>query len=61
VHEFALAMDHRLKLGELSSTMHVYRPIRWVYSKLAADERVRELQHSRGIKVLRQVGTLGRT
>jgi pyruvate/2-oxoglutarate dehydrogenase complex dihydrolipoamide dehydrogenase (E3) component len=24
VHEFALAMDYRLKLGELSSTMHVY-------------------------------------
>jgi pyruvate/2-oxoglutarate dehydrogenase complex dihydrolipoamide dehydrogenase (E3) component len=61
VHEFALAMDHRLKLGELSSTMHVYPTYAVGVQQLAADERVRGLQHSRWVKVLRQVGTLRRT
>jgi pyruvate/2-oxoglutarate dehydrogenase complex dihydrolipoamide dehydrogenase (E3) component len=60
VHEFALAMDHRLKLGELSSTMHVYPTYAVGVQQLAADERVRGVQQSRWIKLLRQVGRLGR-
>jgi pyruvate/2-oxoglutarate dehydrogenase complex dihydrolipoamide dehydrogenase (E3) component len=61
VHEFALAMDHRLKLGELSSTMHVYPTYAVGVQQLAADERVRGLQQSRWINLLRRAGALGRT
>jgi pyruvate/2-oxoglutarate dehydrogenase complex dihydrolipoamide dehydrogenase (E3) component len=60
VHELALAMDHGVKLDELASSMHIYPTYAVGVQQLAAEHRLRALDSSRLLKVLRQLGRFGR-
>jgi pyruvate/2-oxoglutarate dehydrogenase complex dihydrolipoamide dehydrogenase (E3) component len=56
VQEFALAMDHGLKLDKLASSMHIYPTYAVGVQQLAGEHRLRPLASSRLLQVLRQLG-----
>jgi len=60
IGELALAIDHRLKLGDLAGTIHVYPTYAVGVQQLAAEVRLRSLADSRVARVARGLSGLSR-
>jgi pyruvate/2-oxoglutarate dehydrogenase complex dihydrolipoamide dehydrogenase (E3) component len=56
VHELSLAIDQRIKLGDLASSMHVYPTYAIGVQQLAAEVRLESLARSRSVKLARGLG-----
>jgi pyruvate/2-oxoglutarate dehydrogenase complex dihydrolipoamide dehydrogenase (E3) component len=61
IQEFALALDHRLKLSDLASSMHVYPTYATGVQQLAAEVRIDALAASRTVKWARSLANIGRS
>jgi pyruvate/2-oxoglutarate dehydrogenase complex dihydrolipoamide dehydrogenase (E3) component len=60
VHEFSLAIDQRIKLGDLASSIHVYPTYATGVQQLAAELRLNSLAASRTVKLARRLASLRR-
>lgn len=61
IEEFALAIDHRLKLADLASTMHVYPTYAIGVQQLAAETLLDRLGHNRLVQLARRAAALRRS
>jgi len=60
IQEFALAIDQRIKLGDLASSIHVYSTYATGVQQLAAEVRLESLATSGMVKFARALGRLDR-
>ena len=60
IHEWALAIDHRLKLGDMANTLHVYPTYSMGTMQMAAENRVSRLLDGPGGKIIQALTRLGR-
>lgn len=60
IQEFALAIDQRIKLGDLASSIHVYPTYATGVQQLAAEVRLESLATSGMVKFARALGRLDR-
>jgi pyruvate/2-oxoglutarate dehydrogenase complex dihydrolipoamide dehydrogenase (E3) component len=60
VHEFSIAIDQRITLGALASSMHVYPTYAIGVQQLAAEVRLDSLAASRTVKLARRLASLRR-
>jgi pyruvate/2-oxoglutarate dehydrogenase complex dihydrolipoamide dehydrogenase (E3) component len=61
VHELSLAIDQRIKLGALASSMHVYPTYAIGVQQLAAELRLESLAASRTVKLARVLASFRRS
>ena len=61
IQECALAIDRRVKLGELASSIHAYPTYATGVQQLAADVRVESLARSRRLKLVRKLNGIGQS
>ncbi len=61
VHELSLAIDRRIKLGQLASSIHVYPTYAIGVQQLAAELRLDSLSASRAVKLARRLASLRRS
>ena len=61
IQECALAIDRRVKLGELASSIHAYPTYATGVQQLAADVRVESLPRSRTLKLVRKLTGIGQS
>ena len=59
IHEWALAIDHRLKLGDLANTLHVYPTYSMSTMQMAAEHRVSRLLDGLSGNIIRALTRLG--
>ena len=59
IHEWALAIDHRLKLGDLADTLHVYPTYSMSTMQMAAEHRVSRLLDGLSGNIIRALTRLG--
>lgn len=60
IQEFALAIDRRIKLGDLASSIHVYPTYATGVQQLAAEVRLESVARSRLLRLARRVVRIGR-
>jgi hypothetical protein len=60
IHEWALAIDHKLKLGDMANTLHVYPTYSMATMQMAAENRVSRLLDGPGGKIIQALTRLGR-
>jgi pyruvate/2-oxoglutarate dehydrogenase complex dihydrolipoamide dehydrogenase (E3) component len=61
IQEFALAIDRRMKLGELASSMHVYPTYATGVQQLSAEVRIESVSKSTTLKLARRFSVIGRS
>jgi len=61
IQEFALAIDQRIKLGDLASSIHVYPTYAIGVQQLAAEIQLESASRSRMVKLARGLTRLGRS
>jgi hypothetical protein len=61
VHELSLAIEQRIKLGALASSMHVYPTYAIGVQQLAAELRLESLAASRTVKLARVLASFRRS
>lgn len=61
IQEFALAIDRRINLGDLASSIHVYPTYATGIQQLAAEVRLESAAHSRLLKLARRLSNLRRS
>src|SRR5260370_32864276 len=61
VHELSLAIDQRIKVGDLASSMHVYPTYAIGVQQLAAELRLESLAASRTVKLARRLASMWRS
>ena len=61
IQEFALAIDRRINLGDLASSIHVYPTYATGIQQLAAEVRLESAAHSRLLKLARGLSNLRRS
>lgn len=61
IQEFALAIDRRLKLGDLASSIHVYPTYATGVQQLAAEVWLESVAHNRALQLVRSVTGIGQS